>query len=45
MVFPLHFASGGQGPSARGAYMLRNSVVLVLVRFRVWARHHLKLLV
>jgi hypothetical protein len=29
-----------RGPSARGAYMLRKSFVLVFIRFRVRARHH-----
>jgi hypothetical protein len=29
-----------RGPSARGAYMLRKSFVLVFIRFRVKARHH-----
>jgi hypothetical protein len=33
-------ASGGRGPSARGAYMLRKSFVLVFIRFRVKARQH-----
>ena len=31
-------------PSARGAYMLRKSFVLVFIRFRVKARHHEELL-
>jgi len=31
-------------PSARGAYMLRKSLVLVFIRFRVRARHHEELL-
>jgi hypothetical protein len=31
-------------PTAWGAYMLRNSVVLVFIRFRVKARHHKELL-
>ena len=29
-----------RGPSARGAYMLRKSFVLIFIRFRVRARHH-----
>jgi hypothetical protein len=29
-----------RGPSARGAYMLRKSFVLVFIRFRVKARQH-----
>jgi hypothetical protein len=31
-------------PMAWGAYMLRKPVVLVLIRFRVKARHHEELL-
>jgi hypothetical protein len=31
-------------PSARGAYMLLKSVVLVFIRFRVIARYHEKLI-
>jgi hypothetical protein len=29
-----------ENPSARGAYMLRKSFVLVFFRFRMRARHH-----
>jgi len=33
-----------RGPSARGAYMLRNSLVLIFIRFCVRVRDHGKLL-
>jgi uncharacterized protein (DUF885 family) len=39
-----HFIEKEKNPSARGAYMLRKSLVLVFIRLRVMARHHEELL-
>jgi len=37
---PPSFFYDAQHPSARGAYMLRKSLVLVFIRLRMKARHH-----
>jgi hypothetical protein len=43
VIVPKWFSTNGN-PSARGAYMLRKSFVLVFIRPRVMARYHGKLL-